>query len=303
MLTLGCILGIWYCLFRVNYNFQKELQKAFMPKIMEYFGKVHYSSKHLLIPEEVFMRSTLFGRFNEVYPDDYFSGIYNKTHFEVAEVKFMLNGRRFISTSFKGIVICFDTNKNIKAKTIVTTASDVNIKNNLPLTLFVFLFAPVLIMIYALDIRDLSFLFNTEDFFVITFPLLLLILMIILIIYLNKRATKEHNVNNKRIKLEDPKFEKRFRVFSEDEIEARYLVTPVFMERFLNLTTSFGTNKAKCSFFNNKIMFAISTKKNLFELGSLYKPLTNPKNMKFFNEFMSIIDMIDYFKLDKKTGI
>lgn len=75
------------------------------------------------------------------------------------------------------------------------------------------------------------------------------------------------------------------------------------MERFLNLTTSFGTQKSKCAFFDNRIMFAISTRRNLFEFGSLYAPVTNLNNVGFFRELMSILDMIDYFKLDEKTGL
>ncbi len=75
------------------------------------------------------------------------------------------------------------------------------------------------------------------------------------------------------------------------------------MERFLNLTTSFGAKNAKCAFYNNKVMFAISTHKNLFEFGSLFKSLNDSKNVEFFNELMSVLDMIDYFKLDEKIGL
>ena len=50
-------------------------------------------------------------------------------------------------------------------------------------------------------------------------------------------------------------------------------------------------------------MFAISSHKNLFEFGSLFKPLDDPKNIKFFNELFSVLDMIDYFKLDEKIWL
>lgn len=75
------------------------------------------------------------------------------------------------------------------------------------------------------------------------------------------------------------------------------------MERFLNLTTTFGSNKAKCAFFDDKVMFAISSCNNLFEFGSLFKAIDASKNIGFFNEIFSILDMIDYFKLDKKIGL
>ena len=106
------------------------------------------------------------------------------------------------------------------------------------------------------------------------------------------------------VKLEDPKFAKRFNVYSSDQVEARYLVTPSFMERFQNLNTAFGAKKAKCSFYDDKIMFAISTNKNLFEVGSIWRSLEDPKTLnQLFDELYSIYSMIDYFKLDQKIGL
>ena len=102
------------------------------------------------------------------------------------------------------------------------------------------------------------------------------------------------------VNLEDPVFEKKFNVYSSDQVEARYLITTAFMERFNNLNTAFGAKKAKCSFFDNTIMFAISTHKNLFEIGNLFMRLDDPNRItKFFNEIASILILVDYFKLDE----
>ena len=76
------------------------------------------------------------------------------------------------------------------------------------------------------------------------------------------------------------------------------------MERFKNLQTAFGARGAKCSFYGESLMFAISTNKNLFEIGNLFTPLNSPKQLEvFFNELISILALIDYFKLDEKTGL
>ena len=57
-------------------------------------------------------------------------------------------------------------------------------------------------------------------------------------------------------------------------------------------------------FYGDKIMFAISTNKNLFEVGSLFKSLEKPGAVnQFYNELASIYSMIDYFKLDEKVGL
>ena len=82
------------------------------------------------------------------------------------------------------------------------------------------------------------------------------------------------------------------------------MITTSFMERFQNLKTAFGAKKAKCSFYDDKIMFAISTSKNLFEIGSFWQTLENPKTINtLFAEIYSVYQMINYFKLGQKTGI
>ena len=106
------------------------------------------------------------------------------------------------------------------------------------------------------------------------------------------------------LKLEDTEFSKKYKAYSSDQVEGRYLITPAFMERFKNIQTAFGTKKVKCSFYNDSLMFAISTNKNLFEIGNLYCSLENPKQLEtFFNELTSIFMLVDYFKLDEKTGL
>ncbi len=51
-------------------------------------------------------------------------------------------------------------------------------------------------------------------------------------------------------------------------------------------------------------MFAIPTKKDLFELGSLYHSLKSQKQIEeFYNELESIQQMIDHFKLNENTGL
>ncbi len=51
-------------------------------------------------------------------------------------------------------------------------------------------------------------------------------------------------------------------------------------------------------------MFAISTNKDLFELGSLYKSLKSKISIEeFYNEIRSIQEMINHLKLDEKLGL
>lgn len=70
------------------------------------------------------------------------------------------------------------------------------------------------------------------------------------------------------------------------------------------IKTAFRAKDIKCSFYNNNLMIALSTNKNLFEVGSLFKSIKDKNCIKqFFIELQSVYDMIDYFKLNEKTGL
>jgi len=133
--------------------------------------------------------------------------------------------------------------------------------------------------------------------------LIFAIILFIIFVYLDwKYGEKDEPLN--KINLEDPKFSKRFNVYSSDEVEARYLVTPLFMELLDNLKTAFNSKTIKCSFFDDNLMIAISTKKDVFEIGDLSIPCDNPKFiLQFWRELSSIYKMVEYFKLNEKTHL
>ena len=102
--------------------------------------------------------------------------------------------------------------------------------------------------------------------------------------------------------LEDVKFEKKFDVFTSDKIEARYLITPSFMERIKNMAVSFNAPFYSCSFYKGDIFIALETSEDLFSIGSrLFVPVDDIKQYsKLCDEIISIILLIDYFKLNEK---
>jgi len=76
------------------------------------------------------------------------------------------------------------------------------------------------------------------------------------------------------VKLEDPEFEKEFAVYSSDQIEARTILTPAFMERINELRIQFF-DSLKISFIENKIYIAILSDRNLFD-PTVFKKLDSP---------------------------
>ena len=108
----------------------------------------------------------------------------------------------------------------------------------------------------------------------------------------------------KRTKIEDIEFTRDFVVYTEDEISARYFLTPSFIERFKNIQTAFGRKSISCSCKNQEICFKIAKPKNLFEVCNIFKPLKNHSAIRdLYDEIIAIYKMIDYFKLSENTKI
>jgi len=108
----------------------------------------------------------------------------------------------------------------------------------------------------------------------------------------------------KEVKLEDVEFSKEFYVSSTDQIEARYLITTAFMQRFKNIQRAFGAECIQCSFLNQKILLAVSVSKDLFSLGNLNAPVNDTKQFTvFLNEILSIYELIEELKLYQNIGM
>jgi hypothetical protein len=96
-----------------------------------------------------------------------------------------------------------------------------------------------------------------------------------------------------RVRLEDPVFEKAFEVYAGDQVEARFILTPDFMERLLDLERVFGGKKLRCAFSGGEMLLAVEGK-NLFEAGSMYKPLDDPARVReMLADFAAMFSLID----------
>lgn len=111
-----------------------------------------------------------------------------------------------------------------------------------------------------------------------------------------------------RIILEDIVFNKQYDIFSENQTEARYILTTAFMERLKNIQLAFNSGRISCSFFKNQLLIGVDTSgkwhSNLFDICSLWKPLYDRKQFDTLrDELISIITLIDTLKLDEETGL
>lgn len=98
-----------------------------------------------------------------------------------------------------------------------------------------------------------------------------------------------------RVKLENTAFEKHFDVFSDDQVEARYLLTPSMMERMIALDEQFG-NDLLVSFYQSQIVILIKSSRNHFEC-SLWKSFDGGKRLQeeydTITSLTSIIEALD----------
>lgn len=107
--------------------------------------------------------------------------------------------------------------------------------------------------------------------------------------------------NLENVKLEDVRFEREFEIFSDNQIEARYVLTTGFMEKIMQIQHAFSGKKIQLSFFDNKLLIAISTSKNMFETGSIFSSILNKARMeRVFEQFYSVLSVVDILKLNQR---
>ena len=61
----------------------------------------------------------------------------------------------------------------------------------------------------------------------------------------------------KRVGFASSKFEKLFELFSDDQVEARFLITPDFMERLINFSEDYLGRNVQCAFLGDKFHVTI----------------------------------------------
>ncbi|MEM1391353.1 MAG: DUF3137 domain-containing protein, partial [Pseudomonadota bacterium] len=98
-----------------------------------------------------------------------------------------------------------------------------------------------------------------------------------------------------RVKLESPQFESAFEVYSTDQVEARYILTPDLMQRLVELEKTFRGVGLRCAFVGGELLIALEGG-DLFEPGSMFTPLDNPDRVReLLDDFAAIFNLIDSF--------
>lgn len=99
--------------------------------------------------------------------------------------------------------------------------------------------------------------------------------------------------------LEDPEFERHFKVYSDDQVEARYILSTSMMWDILELRRRFATS-IRLSFLDSKVYLAIPSSRNFLE-PDIRKDLTEPETVYgLYAEVELLLKLIDDLNLNTR---
>ncbi len=91
--------------------------------------------------------------------------------------------------------------------------------------------------------------------------------------------------------------ENNYDVFTDNETEARSLITPEFCELINNIKTAFGAKNASAAFYKDFLFIALDSSPEIFAKPSLKHSLKDYQQYKnAYDKFLSVMKLIDYFK-------
>ncbi len=282
------VLIIFAVLYTPFADYRERTKRRTMEKILSFWGKFDYFFEQNIIGDKTVKKSELFSFYNKNDVDDAFSGKYNKTKLIVSEHNLKIHGSKGDTNIFKGVFVLLDFNKKFAGQTVVKSKNRdfMFFLNNPLLTLLL----PVIIVPWII----IPYLFYQGGFSALFMAIPVLFLYAL--IYLSYRIYKKFHPDKatKNVALEKIDFAKKWTVLTDNQVEARYILSPVFMEQMEEIKNLFHGKYIDFSFFDNKLFIAIHTTKNLFETTSLFsKALNYHKVREVVTQLHSIFSIID----------
>jgi hypothetical protein len=96
--------------------------------------------------------------------------------------------------------------------------------------------------------------------------------------------------------LEDPSFNKAFAVFGGDQVEAREILTPTFMQRLNDLEAAYAGRHIRCAFTETELLVALEAP-NRFEIGNMFTSLVERTRVETIARSLDeVFKLIDEFQ-------
>lgn len=299
--------AIMYGVCSLPLSYYKEKTKfAVMDRILDFWGEFQYSSIGEMINKNFIEKSKLFADFTDQEQDDAFKGSYHGAKIKVSEQKLVRvihtsKGRRD-KTIFKGVLIALELNRKYSDNTVVLGKSNWRTfcRYNFFEVLLVFAaLVPIFLIMWFFYRTDFSFL--GMGWMGVT----LLLMNAVIYFFIFREIVKQwRQKDSAQVHLEDVVFSKKWKVYADNQVEARYVLTPALMERMLAVKKLFHGNRLDFSFWDNNLLIAVHTGKDMFETTSLFKSaLDYRKVQEVICQLYSIFSVIDVLKIQNDSRI
>lgn len=320
----------YYVIYKKQRAYRLELKNKLLMNILSVFGRFKYVKEPIVTLADL-QRYGLFVDAQRKIDDDIIVGKYKDLDVAINEMNIFKyekkNGESTKNCVFSGLLLKIKMNKNFRGSTIIRqkpmsyeqmlrNIEIINQKNNgiIPSKIISVLKNPALKFIFSQkEIMGQKVSFDTNG-----------------ISFTDKKSRSKTikltqdgismqskysrmDKNLEEVMLEDPDFNECFEVYSNDQVEARYLISPTFIERFKNISTVMLVLQAYCIFdkgniiliLGNPITSLVEGTNNFFEFDLKQGQTLYDKEIydKIFRELVFIFEFIYYFKLDQKIGL
>jgi len=111
----------------------------------------------------------------------------------------------------------------------------------------------------------------------------------------------------KRANMVDPVFERLFDVYTNDQVEARYLIDPLIIESLKALYREYNGDKMLAAFYDDHVLILIESHVNHFEPAAINVPATNERELLSMKheiaEILSIVDRLSLYDPGKRRRL
>jgi hypothetical protein len=115
---------------------------------------------------------------------------------------------------------------------------------------------------------------------------------------------KEKTSGLQRADLVDPEFEKEFDVFTDDQMEARYLIHPVMIEKIKGLKESYDASGVMAAYRKDTLLILLSSARNHFEPADIKIPATDRAGLLAMKrEVEHILSLVDEMEMYDRAKI
>ncbi|WP_339862594.1 DUF3137 domain-containing protein [Paremcibacter congregatus] len=106
------------------------------------------------------------------------------------------------------------------------------------------------------------------------------------------------------INLESLNFTQKFTVYAENQIKSRYILTPLFMERFLELNQYFLGDRIEAAVDQNELLICITSRRDHFEVHpAVIRSRDYSYIINVIDDLYNILKITEILKLDNQTRI